>query len=240
MQTADAGLWSKVMASTWAIFDDLEIIVPDEARTHPGFRAWAKSDACPERARVTFFQGEILIDMSKEEIETHAKLKGEITRGVGNINRAFDLGECYPDGTLVSNEEAGLSNNPDLTFVLWETLEAKKVVLVPREGASGQYLELLGSPDLLVEIVSRSSIRKDKVLLREAYHRARVPEYWLIDARSEEIDFKLLWWRRSGYAAVTPRDGWLRSRILRHEFKLERQRHRLNLWRYTLHARPIV
>jgi Uma2 family endonuclease len=168
------------MASTCAIFDDLEIIVPDEARPHAGFRAWAKSDACPERARVTFFQGEILVDMTK------------------------------------------------------------KVILVPRQGVSGQYLELLGSPDLLVEIVSRSSIRKDKVLLREAYHRARVPEYWLIDARSEEIDFKLLWWRRSGYVAMTPRAGWLRSRILRHEFKLERQRHRLDLWRYTLHARPIV
>ena len=227
------------MASTCTIFDDLEIIVPDEARTHAGFRAWAKSDACPERARVTFFQGEILIDMSQEEIETHAKLKGEIGSVVHVLNRGFDLGELYPDGILVSNEEAGLSNNPDLTFVLWETLEAKKVILVPRQGASGQYLELVGTPDLLMEIVSRSSVRKDKVLLRQAYHRARVPEYWLIDARGDEIDFKLLWWRRSSYVAVTPRDGWLRSRILRHEFKLERSRHRLGLWRYTLHARPI-
>jgi Uma2 family endonuclease len=227
------------MASTCTILDDLEISVPDEARTHAGFRAWAKSDACPERARVTFFQGEILIDMSKEEIETHAKLKAEIGSVVHIINRKFDLGQLYPDGVLVSNEEAGLSNNPDLTFVLWETLEAKKVILVPRQGASGQYLELVGTPDLLLELVSRSSVRKDKVLLREAYHRARIPEYWLIDARGEEIDFKLLWWRRSGYVAMTPRDGWVRSRILRHEFKLERDRHRLGLWRYTLHARPI-
>jgi Uma2 family endonuclease len=227
------------MASTSAIFDELEISVPDEARTHDGFRAWAKSDACPERARVTFVNGEILIDMSKEEIETHAKPKGEVGRGVGNIGHEFDLGECYPDGTLVSNVEAGLSTNPDLTFVLWETLEAKKVILVPRKGFRGQYLELVGSPDLLVEIVSRGSVRKDKHLLREAYHRARVPEYWLIDARVEDIDFKLLWWRRTGYVAVAPRDGWLRSRILRHEVKLERVRHRLGLWRYTLHTRPI-
>src|SRR5712692_8102756 len=142
------------MASTCAIYDDLEIIVPDTHRSHAGFRAWAKSDPCPERARVTYFNGEILIDMSKEEIETHAKLKHEVGRGVGNFSRGFDLGECYPDGTLVSNLEAGLSTNPDLTFVLWETLEAKKVILVPRAGVMGQYLELVGSPDLLVEIVS--------------------------------------------------------------------------------------
>jgi Uma2 family endonuclease len=227
------------MALTCAVDDDLQIIVPDEARTHAGFRAWAKSNACPERARVTFFNGEIIIDMSKEELETHAKLKGEIGGVVYNINRAFDLGEYYPDGVLVSNDGAGLTTNPDLTFVLWETLEAKKVILVPRKGVKGQYLELIGSPDLLVEIVSRGSVRKDKQLLRDAYHRARIPEYWLIDARGEEIDFKLFWWRRTGYVAVAPRDGWLRSRILQHEFKLERVRHRLGLWRYTLHARPI-
>src|SRR5437870_12261267 len=130
------------MASLCAISDDLVITVPDKARTHVGFRAWAKSNACPERARVTFLYGKILIDMSKEEIETHAKTKGEVGGGVGNITREFDLGECYPDGTLVSNEEAGFSTNPDLTFVLWETLETKKVILVPRAGVRGQYLEL--------------------------------------------------------------------------------------------------
>src|SRR5437660_97096 len=121
------------MALTCAIDDDLEIIVPDKARTHAGFRTWVKSNACPERARVTFFNGEIIIDMSKEEIETHAKLKGEVGGVVHNINRGFDLGELYPDGVLVSNEEAGFTTNPDLTFVLWETLEAKKVILVPRK-----------------------------------------------------------------------------------------------------------
>ena len=228
------------MPLTCAIDDDLEIVVPDEARTHAGFRAWAKSDACPERARVTFVNGEIIIDMSKEEIETHVKLKGEVGAVVYHINRNVDLGECYPDGVLVSNEKAGLSTNPDFTFVLWETLEAKKVILVPRKGVRGQYIELVGTPDLLVEVVSRGSVRKDKHLLRDAYHRARIPEYWLIDARSEEIDFKLFWWRRTGYVAVAPRQGWLRSRILQHEFKLERVRHRLGLWRYTLRARPLT
>jgi Uma2 family endonuclease len=227
------------MATSSAIPDDLVIIVPDKARSHAGFRAWAKSKACPERARVTFVKGEIHIDMSREEIETHAKPKAEIGRGIGNINRQFDLGEYYPDGTLVTNEEAGFSTNPDLTFVLWQTLQAKKVILAPRRGVKGQYLELIGIPDLLMEIVSRGSVRKDKRILREAYHRARIPEYWLIDARGAEIDFQLLWWRRAGYVAVAARDGWLRSRILGHEFRLARVRHRLGLWQYTLHARPI-
>jgi Uma2 family endonuclease len=227
------------MASTRTIYDDVEIVVPDEARTHAGFRAWVKSDACPERARVTFFNGEILIDMSKEEIETHVKLKGEVGRMVATIGRDFDLGEYYPDGTFLSNEEAGLSNNPDGLFVLWETLEAKRVVLLPREGVQGQYLELVGIPDLVVEVLSKGSVSKDKRLLREAYHRAGIAEYWLIDGRGATIDFQLLRWRQAGYVAVPERDGWLRSRILRHDVRLERVRHRLGLWRYTLHARPV-
>jgi hypothetical protein len=89
------------MAAMCASYEELEIVVPDKARSHAGFRTWAKSEAGPERARVTFFKGEILIDMSKEEIETHAKPKGEIGAVVRNINRSFDLGEYFPDGTLV-------------------------------------------------------------------------------------------------------------------------------------------
>jgi hypothetical protein len=63
------------MPSTIAIYEDLEIAVPDDARTHAGFRAWARSDAFPDRGRITFIDGQVQIDMSSEEIETHGKPK---------------------------------------------------------------------------------------------------------------------------------------------------------------------
>src|SRR5262249_3089807 len=48
------------------------IHVPASATTLAGFRAWAKSDEVPEHARVTFLDQQVLLDMSGEEIHTHA------------------------------------------------------------------------------------------------------------------------------------------------------------------------
>src|SRR5205807_5053207 len=105
-----------------------------------------------------------------------------------------------------------------------------------REGKQGKYLEIEGTPDWIMEIVSDSSVRKDKTRLREAYHRVGIPEYWLIDARGEEISFQILLWRRNGYAAAPQRGGWQPSRVFRHGFRLKRQRDELGFWEYTLHA----
>ena len=43
-----------------------------------------------------------------------------------------------------------------------------------------------------MEIVSPSSVSKDKKHLRECYYRAGIPEYWLIDARGEDVEFDIL------------------------------------------------
>ena len=46
-------------------------------------------------------------------------------------------GEFYPDGTLLTNVEANLSTEPDGLIVTWETLESRRVRLIPRVGAEG-------------------------------------------------------------------------------------------------------
>src|SRR5690606_19683273 len=147
-----------------------------------------------------YINGEILLDMSPEELETHNKVKVEVSRSLGNLVLDLDLGEFYGDGTLVTNVVAGLSTEPDGTYVSWEGFEAGRVRLIPRKDRPGQYVEMEGTPDWVLEVVSRSSVQKDTRLLREAYHAAGIPEYWLIDARYEnEIDFQVLRRRRDGY-----------------------------------------
>jgi len=217
--------------------DRLFLRIPISACTHAGFREWVKSEAFPDHIRVAYPDQEIYLDMSKEELETHNKVKMEVARVVLNLEQEEDLGTFYGDGVLVTNEAAGVSNNPDGTFVAWETLDAGRVRLVPREGELGQYLEIEGSPDWLMEVVSDSSVTKDTRQLRESYHRARVPEYWLIDARGDEIVFQILYWRKSGYAAAPIRDGWQRSRVFGRSFRLTRVRDRRGYWRYTLEVR---
>src|SRR5256885_8764701 len=47
------------------------------------------------------------------------------------------------------------------------------------------YLELEGTPDMVLEVVSESSVQKDTKRLRQLYWQAGIREYWLVDARRE-------------------------------------------------------
>lgn len=224
-------------AMTTSVDDGMLLHIPPRAFTLAGFREWVESDDFPEKLRVTFLGGEIILDMSKEELETHAKVKAEVCRVLANVCHELDTGDLYLDGVLIVNEEADVSNKADGTFVSYESLLAGRVRAGQSVRVEGLFVELVGTPDWVMEIVSGSSVRKDTVRLRVAYHRARIPEFWLIDARGEEIDFKILLWRKSGYVAAPSRGGWQRSRVFGREFRLERRRTRLGTWKYTLYVR---
>jgi Uma2 family endonuclease len=210
-----------------------EVVVPPSAFTLGGFRAWARSDRFPRSGHISFIHPEILVDMSPEKIESHNKVKTEVIRVVANLNAKLELGEVYSDRTLLTNTEVGLSTEPDGIFTRWEALEGEKVRLVRHEGEE-DYLEIEGSPDWVLEIVSESSVRKDTQILREVYYRAGILEYWLIDARGEEIDFQVLQRGQDGYVAAEMRRGWQRSGVFGRHFRLERRRGPLDLWQYTL------
>lgn len=213
------------------------IRVPTSVNSLAGFRRWAKSPQFPERGRFSFIGGELFIDMSPEELETHNQVKAESSSTLYRLITRLDLGNFYPDGTLVTNPAADLSTEPDGTFVSWESLESGRVRLVPRKGVAGQYLEIEGSPDMTLEVVSTSSVPKDTVLLKKTYFRARVREYWLIDARSDELSFQILVRGKSGFVAAPSRGGWQRSDVFGCSFRLERRRGRMGLWRYALKVR---
>jgi Uma2 family endonuclease len=214
---------------------DLPLLrIPASAVTLAGFRAWVTSDDFIEQFRASFIDREIFLDMSPEELETHSVVKNEVSRVISGLVRELRLGKFYPDGTLVTNQAADLSTEPDGTFVTRESLKAGRVRLVARKGRPGQYIELEGTPDWVLEVVSQSSVQKDKKRLRLAYHRAGIPEYWLIDARGERIVFQILRRSRADYRAVAHRGGWYPSRVFGRSFRLDRERDELGLWEYTL------
>jgi Uma2 family endonuclease len=230
--------WVSTKSASSRVSDGVCLRVPRSAFTLRGFRTWVTSDDFPENLRVSFLNSEVYVDMSKEELEYHAAVKAEICRVLMNLIRTLMLGKFYLDGVLIANERAGVANNPDATFVSWASLEKGRVHLVPRSGAQGQYVEIEGTPDWVLEIVSDSSVDKDTRLLRTAYHRAGIPEYWLVDARGPEILFQILQRRKNAYTAVPKRDGWERSPIFGRDFRLVRETARLGLWEYTLQMRP--
>ncbi len=212
--------------------------VPISAGTLEGFRAWATSKEFPERGRISYLGQEVFIDMSPENVDWQSEVKTEIARVIGNLVCESDVGKFYTDGPRISNPEADISNVPDGVFAAWETLTSGRLRRVPAKGKAGGTVELAGTPDWVMEIISPSSVRKDTKELREKYHRAGIREYWLIDVRGDEIQFQILRYRSAGYVAVARRGGWQKSPVFGRSFRLERRRDRLGSWQYRLLVNP--
>ena len=84
------------------------------------------------------------------------------------------------------------------------------------------YLELDGTPDMVLEIVSASSAEKDKATLLDLYCRAGIPEYWLVDARDDRLEFDILRHAAAGYTTTRRHAGWLKSGVFGKSFRLSR------------------
>ncbi len=210
------------------------LVLPRGALTYAGFIDWVSSDDFPEKLRVTYFDGEVSIDMSEEAIGSHVAVKTAVYRTLLPLVSDEDWGEIYTDGILLCNEAAGVANNPDGAAVRWATIEVGRMSFITRKDLERA---IQGSPDWVMEVLSNSSVHKDKRVLREAYHKAKITEYWLIDARGEDVRFDILLWRKNGYAAVSASDGWTKSKVFAREFRLRRDRNRRGAWTYTLDAR---
>jgi Uma2 family endonuclease len=215
----------------------LRVRIPAGAGNLAGFRDWAQSDDFPERGVVSLLRGDILIDMSPDEVETHNKVHGAVGKGVSTVADEEDLGEYFWEGILVTNSRAGLSTVPDGAFVKWATWESGRARLIGRRRRPGQYIEIRGTPDWVLEVVSTSSVQKDTVELPLLYHRARIPEYWLVDARGEDIDFQILVRRPQAYRASASRAGWVYSPLFKKWFRLVRRPNRMGRWNYRLEVK---
>ena len=121
-------------------------------------------------------------------------------------------------------------------FASWETVRSGRLRLVER--SKDDYVEVEGTPDMVLEVVSTSSVRKDTELLRELYWRAGIPEYWLVDARGETPSFQILRPTAEGYVETEAQDGWLLSAVFGYAFRLTRQTDPLGHRQYRLEARP--
>jgi Uma2 family endonuclease len=158
--------------------------------------------------------------MGKEQLFFHNQVKHEIDFILTGIIRLRRLGRYYPDGAFLSNETADVSNQPDGIFVSTEAVRAGRVRFV--EGRAAGHVELERSPDMVLEVVSTSSFVKDTETLREAYARAGIREYWLVDARAGPPRFDILRLGKSGYVATRKRGGWMRSEVFGVSFRLTR------------------
>lgn len=198
--------------------------IPRQVRDLAGFRAWAASDSFPERGRIDYLAGRIEVEMSPEELNTHGLVKSEIGAVLHFLVTRTGRGEIYIDRGRISSPKADLSVEPDVVVVLWDSLDSGRLRKVPTAGGEpDRFIEMEGAPDIVVEVVSQSSVGKDLRRLPPLYAAAGVPELWLIDARGESIRFSLLRLASNGYERVMPDvRGWARSPRLGVRFRLAR------------------
>ncbi len=182
------------------------------------FRQWTESADFPDQGSIWWLCGDVWIDMTKEQIFTHNHLKTRVVSKLDALVEKSDLGLMLSDGVLLSNFEADICGNPDGTFILKQTLESDLIRLI--EGREGGYVEIQGSPDMVLEIVSRSSVHKDYDVLRKAYWEAGIREYWLIDARKAPLKFEILRHTPRGYVATRKQEGWVKSSVFGKSFRL--------------------
>jgi Uma2 family endonuclease len=209
--------------STIVIADQVRI--PCWVNDLESFRRWSQSRDYPERGWVSFLNGEIWVDMSMEQLFTHNQVKTEFTVVLGELVKREEMGYYFSDRVLLSNELANLSTEPDGTFCSFAAIEGKRVSLV--EGKEEGHVEIEGRPDMVLEVVSAYSVRKDTKILRNLYWRAGIPEYWLVDARKTALQFDILRWTERGYSAARRSQGWLKSKVLGRLFLLETRPDRL-------------
>src|SRR4051812_31991673 len=180
--------------------DDVEVYVPRWVTDLKSFRRWRDSDDFPEEGRICFLNGEVWADMSKQQAFTHVQVKSQVTHVLTGLAEAEDLGLFLGDGMLVSNVSVEFAAVPDGLFLSKETQNSDRVRWL--EGKEGGCVEIEGTPDMVVEVVSRSSVQKDTVLLKKLYWEAGIPEYWLIDARKDPLVFEIFRHTARGYAAT--------------------------------------
>ena len=227
------------MASEHAVIIEESLRIPTEALTFEGFRHWAHSGEFPDTGRIDYLAGDVEVDMSPEDLHTHGIVKVAITVGLDALVTARELGEVFSDSTRITSPVAELSAEPDVVVVLWESLQAGRVRYLPAAGKKpDRFTEIEGAPDVVVEVVSDSSVRKDTKRLPPLYAQAGVPELWIVDTRGRDMRFDLKLLQDGEYVSRGPdAGGWLRSERLGALVRLSRRKTPISTWGYRLEHR---
>lgn len=212
-----------------------KVRIPDEVEDLDSFCRWACSGEYPERGRLSFLNGEVWVDMSPENFFVHNQVKGEFAAVLATFVKRVRLGRYSHDRMLIRNDAANLSTEPDGAFIFTKTLDSGRV-RIERPVKRGVDI-LVGVPDMVLEVVSDSSERKDTEILRELYWRAGIPEYWLVDPRGEELRFDILCHRRSGYVPAPRQGSWQKSKVFDRSFRLRVEPDELGNPEFTLSVR---
>ena len=138
----------------------------------PGVRLTERQfvDWCPDEVRAEWVDGEVTL-MPPENAD-HSDREGLLAAVVRLFIEDRDLGRVFANGLYVRLPGQRRRRVPDLLFVAAARSHLIRGAVVH------------GPPDLIVEIVSPSSVDRDWVDKRAEYEAGGVREYWIVDQQN--------------------------------------------------------
>jgi Uma2 family endonuclease len=126
----------------------------------------------PEDRRYEIIDGELFMTPSPKTM--HQRLIVKLFRIIDDFVRKGELGEVFiaPYDVVLSKHDVV---QPDIIFVSKE-----------RSGIITE-LNIQGSPDLVIEILSPSTKERDLVLKKKLYAAFGIKEYWIVDPENEKM-----------------------------------------------------
>jgi Uma2 family endonuclease len=189
--------------------------LPPWITDHNSFRRWACSDDFPRRGQFFFLAGELWADLSMETL-IHNQIKNTIAAVLTAIAFGESLGRFLADRMMLANIAAGLSCEPDGMFISSAAFADGRITLKNGDDS----LEIIGTPDMALEVVSKTSVEKDAVTLKELYAKAGIAEYWLVDSTVEAPALEIYRLAAGRYVAARKHDGWVKSNVFGRAFRL--------------------
>lgn len=133
----------------------------------------------------------------------HQRIARRVVKAIEKYLDANPAGELlFAPLDVVLNEHN--SPQPDVIFIRNERLHI----------IDEQEQVIQGVPDLLVEIISTGSIKRDRIEKKDLYEQFGVPEFWLVDPNNRSIEVYQLYESRYRVFAFAAAAGKVQSAVL--------------------------
>ena len=152
-----------------------------------------------DEQRYEIIDGELL--MAPAPDWTHQDWSRKLFRRLDKFVMECQLGElAYAPVDVVLDSENVVQ--PDLLFIA----KANLSILQARG--------VFGAPDLLIELISPSSVRRDRYVKKDLYARFGVKEYWIVDTSNKALEIWKLQDRRYELHCMVEEKGKVTSAVL--------------------------